>query len=342
MSCCAGRQEQQHEPDGGGARRIAQPVEPDVDDRLGGAPLVRLHRRVEDFVARPEQRAAEDRLAAARRDDARQARRDDRAEPADEQRRRRRSSAGAESEPFERQPAQGGLDDEGDEADAGIVEGEEPKQRVAAAQRARRLRAEGVVGQRRARRAERHERREVAQIRQVGQRAQTRARGAAGDNSGASATRRVAAAASIGAARRRTCHALSALITASIGSTAAMPKTAATRSASRPPARPPSVPAAVMPPKLCFADRGLNRSLAISQNPEPRIGTDARDLQVDQARDQGRRGRFEQPLDEKEDRADGERAGTKAAGDRRRRISRWRARTGSSRRTSRRPSRAGK
>ncbi len=32
------------------------------------------------------------------------------------------------------------------------------------------------------------------------------------------------------------------------------------------------MPTAVMRPKLFLADRGLNRSLAISQNPEPRAG----------------------------------------------------------------------
>ena len=53
---------------------------------------------------------------------------------------------------------------------------------------------------------------------------------------------------------------------------AATPKRRATRSESRPPASPPSVPAPAIWPKCRFAVRGSNRSLAISQNPEPSIG----------------------------------------------------------------------
>ena len=49
----------------------------------------------------------------------------------------------------------------------------------------------------------------------------------------------------------------------------------ATRSEITAPARPPSVPAAAIFPNSRFAARGSNRSLAISQNPEPRIGTTA-------------------------------------------------------------------
>ena len=60
--------------------------------------------------------------------------------------------------------------------------------------------------------------------------------------------------------------------TASTGRIALAPKSADTRSARRPPARPPSVPIPATCPKRCFAVCGSNRSVAISQNPDPSIG----------------------------------------------------------------------
>ena len=56
---------------------------------------------------------------------------------------------------------------------------------------------------------------------------------------------------------------------------AAMPNAAATRSANTALSSPPSVPAPAIRPRCLLAVRGSNRSLTISQNPEPRRGPSA-------------------------------------------------------------------
>ena len=60
-----GRQHGEQQSNDAAAHGIAQAIQADVDDRLGGALLRGRDRRVEELVARAEQRAAEYRFAAA-------------------------------------------------------------------------------------------------------------------------------------------------------------------------------------------------------------------------------------------------------------------------------------
>ena len=72
------------------AHRIAEAVHSNIDDRLGGALLRGRDRRIEELVARAEERAAEDRFAAAGDHRALEAGSDQAGDACDEQGERRR------------------------------------------------------------------------------------------------------------------------------------------------------------------------------------------------------------------------------------------------------------
>ena len=77
---------------------IAKAIEPDVDDRLGGALVMRGDRREEDLVTGLEERTAERGFAGARGERATESGKHQRAEPSDHKRQRRRGRRDREAE----------------------------------------------------------------------------------------------------------------------------------------------------------------------------------------------------------------------------------------------------
>ncbi len=167
-----GGREQQHHLHDAAAERVAEAVDADVDERLRRTLFSHRDRRVEELVPRPVQRTAEYRFPAARRRGAGEPRRQQAADTAGQQRERRRTGTDGKAELFERHPARRGLQDEGDEARARVIDREEPQEGVAASEGRHRLGLEDVIDQRRAQRAEQHECGEVSQVRRFGEHAE--------------------------------------------------------------------------------------------------------------------------------------------------------------------------
>jgi hypothetical protein len=153
---------------------IPQAIEADVDQRLGRPLLGGWNRRVKEFVAGTEERAAEHRLTRPRDEQAAEAGNDEAGEAAGEQRPRRRPRRHREAESLEHHPRRRRLEHERQQAGAGVVQREEAEQIVAAAEGRNRFGLEQVVHQGRAGRAEQNERRQVAQVRRLGQHAKRR------------------------------------------------------------------------------------------------------------------------------------------------------------------------
>ena len=172
----SGRRQEQREEHEPAADRVPEAVEADVDERLRRAFLGRRDGRVEELVARAEERSAEHRFAAPRDDRTAEAGREEAGEAAEKERERRRGRRDGEAQFFENQTARGRLKDERNQTCRRVVAREEAHQQIAPAEGADDFELEHVVEERRAERAEEDERRKAAEIRRFGEHPQSGAR----------------------------------------------------------------------------------------------------------------------------------------------------------------------
>jgi hypothetical protein len=143
-------------PDESGADRITQPIERHVNQRLRRALLRCRHRRKEQLVTGTEPGAPEDRFPASGDDQAAETGCDQADGTPRQQRERWRARGKRQPEALEDRAAGKRLQDQGDGAGAGIVQGEKPQQPVSGAERLDRVRLEHVIKHRGARRPEKH------------------------------------------------------------------------------------------------------------------------------------------------------------------------------------------
>ena len=108
-----------------GADDIAGTIDAHVDDGLCGTLVLRRDRRVEKLIPGPEDRATKNRLAPAGQHNAPESWDEKRCCPAEQKCQSRSAGGGRQTESLQGEPAAGRLDEEGDQAERGVVAREE-------------------------------------------------------------------------------------------------------------------------------------------------------------------------------------------------------------------------